>query len=275
MSSPALSPELSEKNKKYDRQLRWVKDEMSSNRKKNCFFLNFGQNVETDCGASMVKLCWKVLSSAWSMCQHLERKFWKTLCFQASADLRLLIAALLLKRTPVASEFLSLCHCVWSILFIISNWFFSFFFHPNSIGQPKAKCCMQTLQEMNPDVSSDCLDESVETILSNNPEFFNSFKVVIASSLKEKTLLTLSRMLWSQNIPFVYCRSIGFIASARLQFKEHFIIESHPDNQRSDLRLEQPFEALQKYFDVREKRIHLYLFENSLLIRKILFDLLS
>lgn len=134
---------------------------------------------------------------------------------------------------------------------------------------------MQTLQEMNPDVSSDCLDESVETILSNNPEFFNSFKVVIASSLKEKTLLTLSRMLWSQNIPFVYCRSIGFIASARLQFKEHFIIESHPDNQRSDLRLEQPFEALQKYFDVREKRIHLYLFENSLLIRKILFDLLS
>lgn len=29
MSSPALSPELSEKNKKYDRQLRWVKDEMS------------------------------------------------------------------------------------------------------------------------------------------------------------------------------------------------------------------------------------------------------
>lgn len=29
MSSPALSPELSEKNKKYDRQLRWVKVDMS------------------------------------------------------------------------------------------------------------------------------------------------------------------------------------------------------------------------------------------------------
>lgn len=109
---------------------------------------------------------------------------------------------------------------------------------------------MQLLQEMNSDVSSDYLDESVETILSNNPEFFNSFKVVIASSLKENTLRTLSRLLWSQNIPFVYCRSIGFIASARFQYKEHFVIETHPDNTQSDLRLEQPFDALETYLDV-------------------------
>lgn len=128
--------------------------------------------------------------------------------------------------------------------------FFSFFLDVNSIGQSKAKCCMQLLQEMNPDVSSDYLDESVETILENNPEFFNTFKVVIASSLKEKTLIQLSRLLWSQNIPLVYCRSVGFVASARLQFTEHQIIETHPDNKQTDLRLEQPFEALQKYLDV-------------------------
>lgn len=109
---------------------------------------------------------------------------------------------------------------------------------------------MQLLQEMNPDVNSDYLDESVETILSNNPEFFHSFKVVIASSLKEKTLLTLSQMLWVQNIPFVYCRSIGFIGSARLQYKEHFVVETHPDNKQSDLRLEHPFDTLEKYLDV-------------------------
>lgn len=109
---------------------------------------------------------------------------------------------------------------------------------------------MQSLQEMNPDVNSDYLDESVETILSNNPEFFNSFKVVIASSLKENTLLQLSRLLWTQNIPFVYCRSIGFIASARLQYKEHFVIETHPDNKQTDLRLEEPFDTLEKYLEV-------------------------
>lgn len=109
---------------------------------------------------------------------------------------------------------------------------------------------MQLLQEMNPDVSSDYLDESVESILENNPEFFNAFKVVIASSLKEKTLTTLSRLLWSQNIPFVYCRSVGFIASVRLQYKEHFVVETHPDNIQSDLRLEEPFAELETYLDV-------------------------
>lgn len=140
----------------------------------------------------------------------------------------------------------------------------SFFFDANAVGQSKAKYSMQSLQEMNPDVSSDYLDESVETILSNNPEFFNSFKVVIASALKEKTLLTLSRLLWSQNIPFVYCRSIGFIASARLQYKEHFVIEAHPDNKQSDLRLEEPFEALQKYLDVCDftRFVHIFLVFN-------------
>lgn len=110
---------------------------------------------------------------------------------------------------------------------------------------------MQLLQEMNPDVSSDYLDESVETILQNNPEFFSTFKIVIASSLKEKTLIALSGLLWTQNIPFVYCRSVGFVASARLQYKEHFVVETHPDNKQSDLRLEHPFDSLQKYLDVR------------------------
>lgn len=131
------------------------------------------------------------------------------------------------------------------------HFIFSFFLDANSVGLSRAKCCMQLLQEMNPDVSSDYLDESVETLLENNPEFFSTFKIVIASSLKEKTLIALSRLLWQQNIPFVYCRSVGFIASARLQFTEHYVVETHPDNKQSDLRLEQPFEALQKYFDVR------------------------
>lgn len=126
----------------------------------------------------------------------------------------------------------------------------SFFLDANSVGSSRAKCSMQLLQEMNPDVSSDYLDESVETLLENSPEFFNGFKAVIASSLKEKTLVTLSRLLWQQNIPFVYCRSIGFIASARLQFTEHYVVETHPDNQQSDLRLDQPFDALRQYLEV-------------------------
>jgi amyloid beta precursor protein binding protein 1 len=110
---------------------------------------------------------------------------------------------------------------------------------------------MQLLQELNPDVSSDNLDESVETILENNPEFFSTFTVIIATSLKEKTLIALSELLWNHNIPLVYCHSVGFIGSARLQLREHCVVESHPDNKQFDLRIEQPFEGLQKYFEVR------------------------
>lgn len=111
---------------------------------------------------------------------------------------------------------------------------------------------MQLLQEMNPDVCSDYLDESVDNILSNNPEFFYTFKVVIATSLKEKTLISLSRLLWAQNIPFVYYRSVGFIASARVQYREHFVVETHPDNKQFDLRLELPFDILERYLEVNQ-----------------------
>lgn len=126
----------------------------------------------------------------------------------------------------------------------------SFFLDTTCLGQSRAKSAVQLLQEMNPDVSSDYLDENVETILQNSPEFFSTFKIVIASSIKEKTLIELSQLLWSLNIPFVHVRSVGFIASARLQYKEHCVIETHPDDKHKDLRLEQPFDALQKHLRV-------------------------
>ena len=45
------------------------------------------------------------------------------------------------------------------------------------------------------------------------------------------------------------CKSIGFIAYMRVQTKEHPIIETHPDNESVDLRLDRPFDGLEKHFD--------------------------
>lgn len=109
---------------------------------------------------------------------------------------------------------------------------------------------MQLLQELNPDVSGDYVDDNIETILLNNPDFFKSFNVVVASSIKEKCLIALSERLWELNIPFLFCRSVGFFATARLQIKEHCIVEMHPDNKQSDLRLEQPFGLLENHLKV-------------------------
>lgn len=109
---------------------------------------------------------------------------------------------------------------------------------------------MQLLKELNPDVSGDYVDDNIETILQNNPDFFLSFGVVVASDVKEKCLIALSEILWDLNIPFIFCRSVGFFATARLQIKEHCIVETHPDNKPTDLRLEHPFSTLKSHLEV-------------------------
>ncbi|XP_017879127.1 NEDD8-activating enzyme E1 regulatory subunit isoform X1 [Ceratina calcarata] len=125
----------------------------------------------------------------------------------------------------------------------------SFFLEADSAGKSRAQVATQMLLELNSDVRGDYIDEEPEQILSNNPDFFNNFTVVVATSLVEKSLILLSRRLWELNIPLIVCRSIGFIAYMRIQVKEHTIIESHPDNEILDLRLDKPFEALKKHFD--------------------------
>ncbi|XP_030386189.1 nedd8-activating enzyme E1 regulatory subunit [Scaptodrosophila lebanonensis] len=128
----------------------------------------------------------------------------------------------------------------------------NFFLNASYIGKSKALACMQLLQELNPDVNGEYVDESIDYILANRPSFFESFDLVIASNLNEQTLLLLSNRLWVSNVPLVYCRSLGMLGTIRIQLKEHCIIEAHPDNRQFDLRLEQPFEALREHLESTE-----------------------
>ncbi|XP_017844332.1 nedd8-activating enzyme E1 regulatory subunit [Drosophila busckii] len=128
----------------------------------------------------------------------------------------------------------------------------NFFLDASYLGKSKALACMQLLQELNPDVNGDYVDESVDYILSNRPNFFESFDLVIASNLNERSLLQLANRLWESNVPLVYCRSLGMLGSIRLQLKEHCIVEAHPDNRQFDLRLEHPFDALREHLESTE-----------------------
>lgn len=65
-----------------------------------------------------------------------------------------------------------------------------------------------------------------------------------------RTTIQLSNHLWELNVPLIVCRSIGFMGSLRIQIKELTVVESHPDNKSSDLRLVEPFPALEKHFQV-------------------------
>lgn len=111
---------------------------------------------------------------------------------------------------------------------------------------------MQLLQELNPDVNGDYVEESADFILANRPNFFDSFDLVIASNLNEQTLLLLADRLWEANVPLLYCRSLGMLGTIRLQIREHCIVEAHPDNRQFDLRLEHPFDALREHLNGTE-----------------------
>ncbi|XP_072745070.1 NEDD8-activating enzyme E1 regulatory subunit [Anoplolepis gracilipes] len=125
----------------------------------------------------------------------------------------------------------------------------NFFLEADSVGKSRAQIATEMLLELNPDVTGDYIDEEPEQILSNSPDFFNSFTVVVATALTEKTLILLSKRLWELDIPLIVCRSIGFIAYMRIQVKEHTVIETHPDNETPDLRLDRPFDSLKKHLD--------------------------
>ncbi|XP_066589037.1 NEDD8-activating enzyme E1 regulatory subunit [Prorops nasuta] len=125
----------------------------------------------------------------------------------------------------------------------------NFFLDVDSVGKSRAQTATQMLLELNPDVRGDYIDEEPEQILYSSPDFFNSFTVVMATSLTEKSLILLSKKLWELDIPLIVCKSIGFIAYMRIQVKEHTVVETHPDNERPDLRLDKPFDSLKKHLD--------------------------
>ncbi|CAG9761541.1 unnamed protein product [Ceutorhynchus assimilis] len=65
----------------------------------------------------------------------------------------------------------------------------------------------------------------------------------------ERVLIPLSKHLWECEVPLLVCQSIGFLGYIRLQIKEHTVIEAHPDNESPDLRLDQPWPALNDYLN--------------------------
>lgn len=125
----------------------------------------------------------------------------------------------------------------------------NFFLECSSKGLNRGSEALKFLLELNPAVRGHSVQESSSQILSENPDFFKSFTVVIATALGEKTIQDMSQHLWDINIPFIVSTSVGFLGAFRIQIKEHPVIETHPDNEQPDLRLDMPFQALEEFLD--------------------------
>ncbi|KAG8144000.1 putative NEDD8-activating enzyme E1 regulatory subunit protein [Naja naja] len=123
----------------------------------------------------------------------------------------------------------------------------SFFLQRSNIGQNRAQCATELLQELNNDVCGNFVEENPDKLLDNDPSFFCRFNVVIATQLPESMLVRLADVLWNYNIPLLICRTYGLIGYMRIVIKEHPVIESHPDNALDDLRLDNPFPELREH----------------------------
>ncbi|MCO5573961.1 hypothetical protein L7F22_027739 [Adiantum nelumboides] len=131
----------------------------------------------------------------------------------------------------------------------------NFFVDWESIGLPKAKTVCAFLQELNDTVEAKFVDESPEALLSLNPEFFFQFTLVIATQMKEQSLLTLDAICRKQNVMLLIARSYGLTGLVRICLKEHCVVESKPDNVINDLRLQKPWAELKRFADELDAEI--------------------
>jgi len=132
----------------------------------------------------------------------------------------------------------------------------NFFLDPDCIGGSRGEVAMRLLLEMNHEVRGDCVQETLETVLENNPTFFSSFSLVISCGLPEKSLLSLSKILWKDNIPLLVVKTLGFLGYIRLQVREHQIVETHPDNRTADLRLDSLWPELATWLENEAARMN-------------------
>jgi len=62
----------------------------------------------------------------------------------------------------------------------------SFFLDADSYGKNRASCTVQYLLDLNVDVYGEAIEEHPETLLKQNPGFFNQYSCVIGSQLSER-----------------------------------------------------------------------------------------
>lgn len=132
----------------------------------------------------------------------------------------------------------------------------NFFLTQSCIGSNRGKVTSRLLNELNPDVRGDYVEESLEQLLDSSHhhhDIFSTYTLVIACDLmNEDSLLQLSKILWDRDIPLIVVKTNGLYGYVRLQVKEHDIVESHPDSVLEDLRLDSPFPELKSFLDSQD-----------------------
>jgi NEDD8-activating enzyme E1 regulatory subunit len=133
------------------------------------------------------------------------------------------------------------------------------FFLPN--GDYRAKSASEYLCEMNSDVTGHFKISSIHAELRDgndltisiavlnliiDPNFLRAFSLVVLANPIISVRHHVSLICAEQHIPLIVLRSYGFIGTYQVQLPgEHGIIESKPEAEQPDLRLNVPFPELE------------------------------
>ncbi|PNW87795.1 hypothetical protein CHLRE_01g002350v5 [Chlamydomonas reinhardtii] len=124
----------------------------------------------------------------------------------------------------------------------------NFLVSASNLGEPRAKVVTELLQELNESVSGSYVEEVPEVIIADNPAFFNGFDLVIATQLREQDAVVLDGICRaSGRARLLLVRSYGLVGYLRASLPEHRIVESKPDSQLDDLRLNAPWPELSSF----------------------------
>ncbi|KAG2428848.1 hypothetical protein HYH02_014260 [Chlamydomonas schloesseri] len=124
----------------------------------------------------------------------------------------------------------------------------NFLVSASNLGEPRAKVVTELLQELNESVSGSYVEEVPEVLIADNPAFFNGFDLVIATQMREQDAVALDAICRATGrAKLLLVRSYGLVGYLRASLPEHRIVESKPDSQLDDLRLNAPWPELSAF----------------------------
>jgi len=116
----------------------------------------------------------------------------------------------------------------------------NFFVTQPQMNQNRAKVVMENMIEMNESAKGNFLDRDISDLINNEIEYFKKFNLVIATQIYGNDYEKLAKFLYDNNIPMIAARTNGLLGYVRICTRELCIMESHPDDKRTDLYIHGP-----------------------------------
>jgi len=124
----------------------------------------------------------------------------------------------------------------------------NFFVELSGLGKPRVEEVSRLLHELNSFVDrGNVVDQDPVTAVSSNPDFVRDYDIIIATNLPENTIKNLGEQCLRWKKKLVVITTNGMVGMVRLYVGEHRVLESKPEGERWDLRIQKPWPALLEY----------------------------